>query len=173
MDTRNERKQARKDPAERRYFSARVCLMICVGVTALNLLSALLGGSLFIFFSLSVPYYVILFLPPAFALFVGAAVLVFFLLCAYFSGKNTRWMTAALIGFCVDTVFFGFTVWLLASGGLLPLTSFILEAAAHVWILAYLIIGTVNAKKVRELQKEKKPENVLPESAFFTNKRKK
>lgn len=133
---------------ETTFAAARSNLLMVVAFTAVNLILTLVNADLYFLFSATVPQFILgigyafenttALAVCAVIAFLGAGV---YLLCWWLSKKHRGWMVVALILFALDT---------LASLGMLLLdgTMFI-DLLFHVWVLYYLISGTVAMVKMK------------------------
>lgn len=133
---------------ESTFAAARSNLLMVVAFTAVNLILTLVNADLYFLFSATVPQFILgigyafesttAIAVAAVIAFLGAGV---YLLCWWLSKKHRGWMVVALILFALDT---------LASLGMLLLdgTMFI-DLLFHVWVLYYLISGTVAMVKMK------------------------
>lgn len=164
-----------------KFNSARYNLLLVVGMTVINIVMLLLGGSSYFLFSATIPYslsidgaYFTGRLPeeyytdwPASEAFLGdgyfftmigiaLAILAVYLCCFFFSKKfKTGWMIAAAVMFVLDTLYMVF----IYGVGIDSLMDILL----HAWVLYYLISGVVNGLKLKKLP-EDEPEPVEGEA---------
>ena len=141
--------------AERKYNNSRFNLMIMLAFTLVNIILLYTKLDLFMLFSASIPYYAMAFalwdetgvlLIPG--LVIAANAIIAYLLCWLLSKKYRAWMLVALILFSFDT---------LALIGLYVLAkdfSGIVDLLIHVWVFYYLIVGVINARKLKTLPLE-------------------
>lgn len=148
-----------RQAAEAKYRSSRQNLLLVICITVVNMVICAIGMDTYFLFSITVPYFGAVFAitsPYMFDLLlwggVAAVSLTLYFLCWLFSKKHPGWMTAALVLFCLDTVFL---VWICL---LMEDFSGILDALMHIWILYYLIVGVKNAS----LLKKHPPEGEAP-----------
>ncbi len=157
----------------KKYNNARYNLLLVVAFSALNLILLALGADVYLLFSASVPYFLSLyalllcgklpleyyggeeyylemeaegFLPGSVATvaLVISALMILGYLAFFFLSKNLRvgWMVAAFVFFILDTV------------GLLlmaDLANSIPDLIFHTWVLAILLIGFKNGKKLKRM----------------------
>lgn len=154
---------------QKRYNSSRANLLWVVVLTAVNLIILATGGESYFLFSASVPYILTAtvmalcgMFPPEFyvdwdtsepffdqsffyvALVISVVIIVFYLLCFLFSGKNRGgWLIAALVAFIVDTVamflYYGLDLGML------------IDIVLHIYVVGSLISGLIAHKKLKEL----------------------
>ncbi len=155
---------------QKRYNSSRANLLLVVVLTAINLIILATGGDSYFLFSASVPYIITATMmalcgmfPPEFyvdwdmsegffdqsffyvALVISVIIVVFYLLCWIFSGKNRGgWLTVALVAFIIDTIamflYYGFDL------------TMIVDIALHIYVVGSLISGLSAHKKLKELR---------------------
>ncbi len=104
--------QARK-PAQPAFYG-RVCLLLIVIFTAVNLTLLCLRTDQYFLFSASLPYYLTVLAKIAdggvngtymhMAMGFGLVVMGVYLLCWFKSKKNRKWLFYAMVFFCVDTL---------------------------------------------------------------------
>ena len=144
-----------REVQEQKYKSARSNLLMAIIFTVLNIVLCLAGSQSMLLFSISVPYFAVVF-GSVFELnsllvvgcIIAATVLVAYLLCWIMSKKHYGWMIALLVMFCMDTLAM-VGLYLLAEevGG-------IVDVVFHGWILYYLIVGVSAGSKLRKLPPE-------------------
>ena len=138
-----------------RYIQARGNLMLAVCLTAVNIVMLLLKFTGMFLFSVTVPYYAVLFgmVEETGTLFIpcllfAAAILGVYFLCWLFSKKNPGWMTAALVLFSIDTVcMLALYIWAQDFSG-------ILDLIMHAMLLYYLISAVRANAKLQQLPPE-------------------
>ncbi|MBQ3013850.1 MAG: hypothetical protein IJD75_01765 [Clostridia bacterium] len=156
---------------ENNYRISRANLLAVVAFTLLNVILALFGGDVYLLFSASVPYYLVinamalcgklpaeyydfenyiydfwgtefLFAMTAIAIVIIALFALFWLL----SKRNMAFLIASLVLFGLDTVgmfvLFGFS------------SDMILDIVFHAWVIYYLILGIVAGVKLKNLPPE-------------------
>ena len=146
-----------------RYIQARGNLMLAVCLTAVNILMLLLKFTGMFLFSVTVPYYAVLFgmVEETGTLFIpcllfALAILAVYFLCWLFSKKNPGWMTAALVLFAIDTVcMLALYIWAQDFSG-------ILDLIMHAMLLYYLISAVRANAKLQQLP----PEELSSENDF-------
>lgn len=151
---------------QRRYVSARSNLIFIVALTVINIVILATGGDSYFLFSASIPYIITAtamslcgMLPPEYyegmdmveffdpsvfyvALAISAIIIVFYLLCWIFSGKNRGgWLVAALMAFILDTVFMFFYYGLD--------TGMIVDYVLHIYVIISFILGISANKKLK------------------------
>ena len=154
----------RRKFAQLKYEIARKNLLLMLIFTIVNLVMLGLEANVMLLFSATIPYVAGVFaistggtLFSSICIGIAGLSMVAFLLCWTFSKKHYGWMIGALVLFVLDT---------LAMIGMYILTgdfSGIIDAAAHVWVLYYLIIGVKYGYQLHTLPVEE-IENVLEES---------
>lgn len=160
---------------ENKYRTGRANLLLVVGFTLLNVILALVNADMYMLFSASIPYYLVLFgvilsggMPeeyyietdiPMEALFdtsflvtmivIAVAILAVYFLCWFFS-KNykTTWLGVALVLFILDTI------GMLLFAFLVGFQNMILDVLFHVWVIYYLVVGITSVKKLKDLPPE-------------------
>lgn len=155
-----------------KFNSARMNLLLVLAMTLVNIVILCLGSDRYFLFSATVPYFLAMLgmlwsgsMPdeyytewpettPFFGtgfltvmLVIAALILLVYLCCFLFSKKNkVGWMLTAAVFFGIDTlgmlVLYGFS------------TDSIIDIVFHVWVLYYLIMGTVNGFKLKKLPEE-------------------
>ncbi len=150
---------------------ARGNLFLMVIFTALNVIFAAQGSSLYMLFSASVPYAITLvgadlcgFMPDEYyeaygkpldgflpgSVFIVCIAIAFiiiaaYLLCAFLSKKYTAGFIVALVMFSIDT-------FVLFIGGIR--LDMLLDIAFHIWVIVYLVWGIVYSSKHKKLAGE-------------------
>ena len=144
-----------REMQEQRYKTSRANLLLIIILTVVNVVMLLVGSETMLLFSISVPYYAVVFgyvMENTTMLTTGcviaAIMLVVYLLCWIFSKKRTGWMIAALVLFIIDTVVMG----LMYLG--LGEASGIMDVLIHAWVLYYLIVGVISASKLKKMPRE-------------------
>lgn len=151
-----------RDIAQQKYDTARGNLLLMIILTAVNLVLLFFDSATMLLFSATIPYLVMMFgialeetTAIVFAGSVAAAIILIYLSAWIFSKKKYGFMALALVMFLIDTAFMvGIYLW---SGDF----SGILDVLIHAWVLYYLVIGTVNGRKLKALPPEK-AEGVWP-----------
>lgn len=133
---------------ETTFASARSNLLLVAGFTAVNVILRLVSADMYFLFSASTPmaFLDIAEVTEISSLMRVAAVLAFivigvYLLCWFMSKKQSAWMIVATVLFALDT---------LVLLGLYDLSSMIIDLLIHVWVLYYLITGSVAAVKMKK-----------------------
>ncbi len=132
----------KREFAQLKYETARKNLLLMLIFTIINLVMLGLEANVMFLFSATIPYMAGVFaistggtLFSSICIGIAGVSMLAFLLCWTFSKKHYGWMIGALVLFVMDT---------LAMVGMYILTgdfSGIIDAAAHVWVLYYLVIG--------------------------------
>lgn len=153
-----------REQLQQKYKAARSNLLLTIILTVLNVVMLLLGSENMLLFSISVPFYAVVFgyLMEGTAMLVtgiviAAIMLAVYLVCWIFSKKRTGWLIAALVLFIVDTLVMG-AMYLLAGEG-----SGIMDVLIHIWVLYYLISGVRSAGKLKNMPPEEEPVVVAAE----------
>ena len=144
-----------REIAQQKYNTARINLILMVGLTVLNVVMAFVGSDSMMLFSAIVPYIAAVWATmPEFATvmvpLISLAVIsvVAYFLCWIFSKKHFGFMIAALVLFVIDTL--GLVGFYLLAGEV----SGILDIVIHIWVLYYLILGVVNGVKLSKMPEE-------------------
>ncbi len=139
------------------YTRSRSNLLLVMGFTLINIIFALLGQGSYFLFSATVPYFVALIGRAGFdeygssAFLIIAGVIALVMLGVYFlfwciTKRHRKWMDAATVCFgldCVGLVFlFGLDV------------SMIIDYAFHVYVMYYLVTGSIAAHKLAKMPPE-------------------
>ena len=140
------KKEITRGLAQQQYNNARTNLLVMVGFTLVNVILALTGSDVMMLFSATFPYIAALF-GAAWADGVIIAIVVYFL-CWLFSKKRVGWMAAALVLFCIDTVF------MVAFYFYIEDFSGFLDVAFHIYVLYYLIMGVRYGTALKKLPEE-------------------
>ncbi len=134
------------------YASARSNLLLVIAFTAINVVLRLVSADMYFLFSASTPLAMVDIASwfENTAVLVGGAIMAFvviglYLLCWALSKKRPGWLVAALVLFVLDTLV------LLA---LYDISAMILDLLMHIWVLYYLISGTVAANKMKKMSPE-------------------
>ena len=158
--------QATSAYAVQRFNMARTNLLIAVALTVVNILFSCLNVNMYMLFSISFPYCMfditdlIWSLP---AILVLAGYIVLYLFCK----KKPGLMIVTMIAFifdCLFLVFFSNIVVTMGEG--VTYGEFVIDYLTHIWVLVYLIIGTVFTKRYKAAVTEH-PE--LLEGSLFKN----
>lgn len=141
------------------YKAARANLLLALAFTVVNIilfLSAFHNHSdsfTYFLFSASLPYYSVVFYYAELGVTVIIAavlMLAVYLLCYFFSKKSYGWMIAALVFFCLDSLYLVF----LALSNAEIFMDFILDIAFHAFVLFYLIQGVRYGKRYAAAEQE-------------------
>ena len=140
---------AQRERLQKKYDSARSNLLLAIVLTIVNIVLFFANSGTMLLFSVSVPYYAVIFgyvfEIVEFGIGFAAAILVVYFLCWLLSKKRSGWLIAALVLFLVDT---------LAMAGLYLLmedASGIMDAVIHIWVLYYLFAGVSAGRKLKRL----------------------
>ena len=152
---RNTQTTTLRQSLEQKAKGGRSNLLIAIILTLLNIVMFIAGSETMMLFSISVPYYAVLFgvILGGQELMITGCVIAGIILLAYFlcwllSKKHVGWLIAALVLMILDTlVLIGF--YLLAGE-----VSGILDFVFHAMIIYYLAAGISAAKKLKELPPE-------------------
>ena len=157
---------------EAKYNSARMNLLLVLGMTLINIVVCCLGSDRYFLFSASIPYYLVLLgsimtgrMPeeyytdwPASEPFLGigflvvmaviaVAMLLVYLACFLLSKKNrVGWLITAAVFFGIDTLGM---LWLYGISA-----DAIFDIVFHAWVLYYLITGVINGLKFKKLPED-------------------
>ena len=157
---------------EAKYNSARMNLLLVLGMTLLNIVVCCFGSDRYFLFSASIPYYLVLLgsimtgrMPeeyytdwPASEPFLGigflvvmaviaVAMLLVYLACFLLSKKNrVGWLITAAVFFGIDTLGM---LWLYGISA-----DAIFDIVFHAWVLYYLITGVINGLKLKNLPED-------------------
>ena len=152
------RTQANLSPREQlqlKYKSARSNLLLTIILTVVNVVMLIAGSESMLLFSISVPFYAVVFgyfmegsAMLATGCVIAAVMLAVYLLCWIFSKKRTGWLVAALVLFILDTIVMGLIY--LLSGEM----SGIMDILIHALVLYYLIAGISSANKLKKMPPE-------------------
>lgn len=148
-------KETPRMTALKKYNVARGNLLLMVGLTAINVILAAVGSEYMMLFSATVPYFTAIlgtiteFGLPLVGCVISALVMIaVYFICWIFSKKHYGWMITALVLFSLDTLVL-VLLYLLAME-----VSGIVDAAIHIWVLYYLIIGVSNGAKLKVLPED-------------------
>lgn len=151
------------ETCEQKYKTARINLLLMIGLTVVNLILLFTGSDMMMLFSATIPYLAAIYATmPIFEIFfpflMGLAVvtLLLYLACWFFSKKHPAWMIVALVMFAIDTLAMIGLYW--AAGD----ATGIMDIVIHAWVLYYLIIGVVNGLKLRKQAKQPEPPAEAP-----------
>lgn len=131
---------------EQKVHIGRNNLLLAIILTVVNVVLLLTGSETMLLFSISVPYYAVIFgyvleVPALLAVgcAIGAVILLAYLLCWLFSKKHAAWMTVALVLLILDTLaLIGFYLLIVEFSG-------VLDLVIHV-VLIYYVAAAVRAK---------------------------
>lgn len=140
---------------DQKYRSARSNLLIAVILTLVNIVMLLAGSDTMMLFSVSVPYYAVIFgvvLGGQELLITGcviaAVILLVYFLCWLLSKKKAGWLLAAMVMMILDTL--ALAAFYFLAGEI----SGILDFLFHVLIIYYLAAGISADKKLKNLPPE-------------------
>ena len=146
----------------KKFYSARSNLLLAIFLTIVNIVLYYTGDDAMLLFSMSVPYYAVIFSDlmslGSVGIIIAVVVLALYFVSWFLSGKRPGWLSLALVLFICDT---------LSMVGLYILVgdfSGFLDALIHIWVLYYLISGLIAIKKLKNL--EVGPEIVDSTAAF-------
>lgn len=160
--TNQQQPRSKRALAEEKLKIARSNLLLVIALTLINIILSLTGSDSMMLFSATIPYFLAILataIPGFLAIGLGSAavILLLYLLCWIFSKKHYGWMVVALVLFLLDTVFLA---WIYITAGDF---SGILDAAIHVWVFYYLIIGVKYGHQLKTLPAESE---LIPEESF-------
>ena len=145
-----------REICQQKYSTARINLLLMVGLTVLNVIMAFVGSESMMLFSAIVPYIAAVWATmPEFATvmvpLVALAVISIaaYFVCWIFSKKHFGFMIGAFVLFVIDTI--ALIAFYILAG---DIASGILDIAIHAWVLYYLIIGVINGVKLKNLPEE-------------------
>ena len=125
-----------REMLQQKYKSARANLLLIIILTVVNVVMLLTGSDTMLLFSISVPFYAVVFgyvMGGGVLLTTGCVIagimLLAYLLCWIFSKKRAGWLVAALVMFIFDTILMGL-MYLLAGE-----MSGIIDAEIHALVL--------------------------------------
>ena len=142
------------------YVKARSNLLLAACFTLINVILALTGSNTYFLFSASMPYWAAIFGQVDYEIYgilsylivagvIAVAITALYFLFYLMSKKHREWMDAAAVVFAVDCV------------GLIALnlylgfdSSDILDYLFHVYVMYYLISGSISARKVAKMPPE-------------------
>ena len=162
-----------RDRLRRRYFTARLNLLLLIAVTIVNVILLLCRSDFYLLFSASLPYYLALFgmvvtgnkeltgvtvsepMPNGIlfaAIAVGVIILGVYFLCFYFGKNKPVWMIVALAMFVVDTI---------VTVAAIPYSdgTYILDLVMHAYVLIYLALGVYGSFVSKKEDNASKEEN--------------
>jgi len=158
-----------REKLEKKFSTSRNNLLAVIVFTVVNIVLALFDAGIAFLFSAMIPTTIIeiaLYLSEPGSVLFGIAVFIVFLILAsytvcYFASKKIKaFILVALIFFAGDVVFL---LWLLVQEELN--FALILQAAFHVWVTYYLLLGVKSWARLKKLGPE---EAVPPEEEAFT-----
>ena len=155
-----------------KFTSSRYNLLLVVGMTVVNIVMLLLGGSSYFLFSATIPYSLVIDgvyltgrLPEeyytdwpanipfydtsylAVMIAIAAVVILVYLACFFFSKKfKAGWMIAAAVLFVLDTLYMLFFYGVGVDS--------LMDILLHAWVLYYLISGAVYGIKLKKLPED-------------------
>lgn len=148
-----------REVLEQKYKSARSNLLLTIILTVVNVILLLSGSETMMLFSISVPYYAVIFgyfSGDQAMLITGCAIaavmLAAYLLCWIFSKKRSGWLVAALVLFVLDSLVMALMYYLIGE------FSGILDVVIRVFVLYYLIVGIRSAGQLKKMPPEAKEE---------------
>ena len=140
---------------EQKQRAGRSNLLLAIVLTIVNIVMLLGGSDSMLLFSISVPYYAVIFgvIFETQELFItgcviAAVVLVVYLLCWIMSKKHIGWLVAALVLMCIDTL--ALIAFYLLAGEISGVVDFVF----HALIIYYLGSGISSAKKLQAMPAE-------------------
>lgn len=144
-----------RESLEQKAKGGRSNLLLAIILTVVNIVMLVAGGDSMLLFSISVPYYAVIFgviLGGQELMITGCVIagiiLIAYFLCWLFSKKHVGWLVAALVMLIVDTLaLIGF--YLLAQE-----ISGILDLLFHALIIYYIAAGISSSKKLAALPPE-------------------
>lgn len=162
--TRNTQAMTQRQIFEQQAKSGRSNLLLAIILTVVNIVMFIAGSDTMLLFSISVPYYAVIFgflMGGQELLITGCViagiVLFAYLLCWLLSKKRAGWLVAALVLMILDSLaLIGF--YLLAQE-----ISGVLDLVFHAMIIYYLAVGISGNKKLKALPPEE-PVIVDPEA---------
>lgn len=147
------------------YATARSNLLLVVAFTAVNVILRLVSADMYFLFSASTPMAfldIITVMEATELLPIAVAwafiIIGFYLLCWFLSKKRTGWMIVAAVMFAVDTLV------LLA---LYDIVAMIIDLLMHVWVLYYLISGSVSAVRMKKMPAEIPCPEMAPQQPVY------
>ena len=140
---------------EQKEKAGRSNLLLAIILTVVNIVLLIGGGNSMLLFSISVPYYAVIFgmiLGGQELLITGCVIagimLLAYFLCWLFSKNHKGWMIAALVLFIVDTL--GLVAFYLLAGEISGILDFVFHA-----LIIYYLAGSLSAtKKLKTLPPE-------------------
>lgn len=155
---------AQRERLQKKYDSARSNLLLAIVLTVVNIVLFFANSGTMLLFSVSVPYYAVIFaylfeIAPIGIAF-AAIILVIYFLCWLLSKKRNGWLIAALVLFAIDTLGMA-GLYLLAEDA-----SGLMDGLIHIWVLYYLVAGVsagVKLKKLPDILPEEVEAEALPE----------
>lgn len=136
---------------EQKHKSGRSNLLLAIILTVVNIVLLFTGSETMLLFSISVPYYAVIFgviFEEQAMIIIAAVILAVYFLCWLLSKKRVGWLIAALVLIILDTLaLIGFYV-------LAEEISGILDLVFHAMIIYYLAVGISSAKKLKNLPPE-------------------
>ena len=145
---------------EQQIAGARSTLLFVLVLTLVNVGMILANSSMFFLFSVFVPYIVVMFgrnmdagmfgSYTTAALVIAVVIIVIFALCWLLSKKKHGLLTLAAVLFGLDTVALLFFTFVLAADP----AGQIVDILLHIYVLVYLIRGSVHAGKLKKQTEE-------------------
>lgn len=138
-----------RENLQKKYDSARSNLLLAMILTVVNVVLFFAESGSMLLFSMSVPYYAVIFAYMFDITILGAifaaVIMIAYLLCWLLSKNRPGWLIVALVLFAIDT---------LGMAGLYLLiedVSGILDAVIHIMLLYYLFAGVSAGRKLKKL----------------------
>ncbi len=151
-----------REELQKQYQAGRSNLLIALVLTVINIVMLFAGGETMMLFSISLPYYLVIFgglLESVTLLLAALILLVVYFLLWLLSKKRPAFMVAALVCMVLDT----------AMLTLLYLTAEdftgILDVLFHVWIVYYLFAAVRANSKLKALPPEPEAEPQQPDNS--------
>ena len=133
-----------------KYENSRRNLLLVVGFTAVNLVLAFLKLNFYFLFSATIPmwlYYSGLGI-------IGIVVILIYLACWFFMGKQRWLILIPLVLFLLDCLLYAYVFYIdFTSGGNIDY-SLIIDVVFHAYVMYYLVIGTMSWFKIRGHKEE-------------------
>ena len=144
-----------------RYRNGRANLLILALLTAVNIVLILIESDVTFLFSATSPtlvFYIASYLYGSAAGAIAAfSIVAIFLLCYFMSNKHHGWIVAALILFIADCLVLAYFIYAYGFD-----TSYLIDIAFHVYVLATLIMGAVADVKLSKAAKDGSINNEPP-----------
>ena len=145
----NKNQNAAPKTPEQTFAVARSNLLVVIGFTLINVVLQLIGSDTYFLFSATTPMLLAM-EGGAVGAVLALLCIGLYVLCWAMSKKRPGWIVAALVFFILDSL-------LLLLGGV----ELIFDLLIHVWVLYYLITGTVAMVKMK-----RNPTPAMPEVAI-------